>query len=212
MQTKHSHLCLCQTGKIDINVIFHFMLFLKMFSKADSSRFFYVSKNTTFLCTIYEINTKGLVRSGSFEEYKPCSLPENEDSTPLLQFPSWLNGTVRWLICPLWNHKTVLQTVKNWAEWVKFQLRIYCLCFFWESSSFKPNPMKQHAMHTVELILPFITSSLASNSNQDVGVFFHKRLTENTFTVWSNLGSGFCQGAHMYFFPPSHHFSSGHCR
>lgn len=60
--------------------------------------------------------------------------------------------------------------------------------------------MKQHTEHTVELILPCITISLGSNSSQDVGVFFHKRWTENTFTVWSNLRSGFCQGAYLYFF------------
>lgn len=127
MQTTQSHLYLCQTGKMDINVMLHFMLFLKVFSKADFSLVSFTSaRSTLFYCTIYEMNPIAPIRSGSSEENKLCSLAENEDSTFLLQFPSWLNGTVRWLICPSCNHRTVLQTVKNRAEWVKFQLRNHC--------------------------------------------------------------------------------------
>lgn len=85
MQTKHPHLCLCQTGTIDINAMFHFMLFLKVLSKADSSLVSFMSARTPpFYCTIYEINTIAPVRSGSCKESKPCSLAENEDSTLLL--------------------------------------------------------------------------------------------------------------------------------
>lgn len=101
MQTTFLHLCLCQTGKTDINVMLHFMLFLKVLSKADSSLVSFLSARTTpFYCTIYEINTIAPIGSGSSKENKPCSLSENKDSTFLLQFPSWLNGTIRWLICP----------------------------------------------------------------------------------------------------------------
>lgn len=80
MQTKHSHLYLCQTGKIDINVMFHFMLFLKVVSKVDFSLVpFMLAKTPPFYWTIYERNTIAPIRSGSSEESKPCLLAENED-------------------------------------------------------------------------------------------------------------------------------------